>query len=244
LKWLKKNYDFSKVAFSIDELIVLNVTRGEEVNKDGFCDHVKALTEECFVPIAAGGGIRSVDQARKLLRSGADKVVVNTLLKIFPERVEEISAEFGCQCVVASVDIKNSGEQNGVFIKNGTQKLNISADEWLDKVSKMSVGEIYLNSIDRDGTGQGYLKKLLKLLPDTVQIPVILAGGAGQYNHLAEGLLDDRVDAVATAHLFNFVGNGLELARIKLLKQGFNLAAWDVERVRLLKNSLNNLTEQ
>ena len=229
LRWLKHNYNFSKIAFSIDELIVLDVSRGER-DEDRFCEHVRSLTEECFVPIAAGGGIRTLEQARKLLRSGADKIVVNSLVASSVEVVNEIAAEFGSQCIVLAVDVKNIDGSYSVWTENGTVKQDSTLAEWLSKLATLPIGEIYLNSMDRDGTGQGYHKELLDFLPETVTNPIILAGGAGNYNHLSEGLHDDRVDAVATAHLFNFIGDGLEKSRKYLCDAGFNLAVWDTEK--------------
>jgi imidazole glycerol-phosphate synthase subunit HisF len=239
LNWLQKNYNFSKIAFSIDELIVLNVSRGKwDENK--FHDHVRLLTKECFVPITAGGGIRTLEQARKLLHSGADKIVVNTLLAHAPEVVIEIAEEFGQQCVVVSIDVKQVENTFTVWTENGSLRLEKSLSQWLDHISKLPVGEIYLNSMDRDGTGHGYLLELLDLIPPKLQTPIILAGGAGNYHHLAAGLKDSRVDAVATAHLFNFVGDGLKNSRAALEKKGFNLAMWDAGKAELLKNSVHN----
>ena len=229
LLWLQKNYNFSHISFSIDELIVLDVSRAER-NAERFCEHLKSLTEGCFVPIAAGGGIRSVDHARALLRSGADKVVVNTPLYDNQALIGELASEFGQQCVVASIDVKQSltGDYQ-VWAENGSRCLEGTAAEWLEKVSRCAVGEIYLNSINRDGTGQGYDLPLLDHLPPEMPKPVILAGGAGNSQHLAEGLADQRVDAVATAHLFNFVGDGLRQARHSLLLKGVDLPVWNKE---------------
>jgi len=226
LGWLRNNYNFSQIAFSIDELVILDVSRGER-DEEKFCDHVRALTENCFIPIAAGGGIRTVDQAKTLLRSGADKVVVNSIVFSNPEILREIAREFGRQCIVVSVDVEQTDDKNRIWIENGVEKLDISLPEWFEYISKLPVGEIYLNSVDRDGTGQGYLLGLLDMLPKTYEIPIIIAGGAGSFTHFAEGLQDIRVDAVATAHLFNFLGNGLEEARVKLLRMGFQLARWE-----------------
>lgn len=237
LRWLRKNYNFSHIAFSIDELIVLDVTRGQRDGKK-FCEHLQAITEECFVPIAAGGGVRDVEHARNLLRSGADKVVVNSSLATAPDVVGEIAAAFGNQCVVAAVDVKEEGERFAVFIDNGTKELQTDLHEWIKKISTLPIGEVYLNSINRDGTGQGYHLELLDIISGILTVPLILAGGAGKYHHLAEGLSDDRVDAVATAHLFNFVGDGLEKARLGLLKEDFNLAVWDAEKAREMKGCL------
>ncbi len=224
--WLEKNYNFSKIAFAIDELIVLDVSRGEK-DFEAFCESLKRLTEGCFVPIAAGGGIRSVRQARELLRSGADKTVVNTPLFQDADLVSALASEFGQQCVVASVDVQMaSGGDYRCFHSNGGQGLEGSALQNLSVVERLPFGELYLNSMNRDGTGQGYDISTLGLLSAGFSRPVILAGGAGNARHLAEGLADSRVDAVATAHLFNFVGDGLQSARKQLLDEGVNLASW------------------
>ena len=236
LDWLQTNYNFSHISYSIDELIVLDVTRGER-NLDDFCAALQKLTDGCFVPIAAGGGVRSIDVARKLLRSGADKVVVNSVLYEKNGFIGELSSEFGQQCVVASMDIKRGpdGECN-VWSSSGSLCVEGSVKDLIDKVAQDEVGEIYLNSMDRDGTGQGYDLSLLDLLPKNITKPVILAGGIGNANHLACGLADPRVDAAATANLFNFVGNGLQKARESLISNGVDLPLWDI---KLLEQHLN-----
>lgn len=229
LKWLQTNYNFSHISFSIDELIVLDVTRGEK-NTEAFCGALKLLAEGCFVPIAAGGGVRTIEHARTLLRSGADKVVVNTPLYENNDVINELASEFGQQCVVASMDIKRAPDGSyQAWSECGSKCLEGSASHWIELVANAAVGEIYLNSIDRDGTGQGYDLQLLDQLPLDMPKPVILAGGVGNATHLAEGLADPRVDAVATAHLFNFVGDGLKQARTSLIAGGIILPVWDIQ---------------
>lgn len=229
LKWLQINYNFSQISYSIDELIVLDVTRGER-NTQAFCATLKVLAEGCFVPIAAGGGVRSIEHARTLLRSGADKVVVNTPLYESNAIISELASEFGQQCVVASMDIKRAPAGSyQAWAECGSKCLVGSAAHWIEEVTNNAVGEIYLNSIDRDGTGQGYDLQLLDQLPPRMPKPVILAGGVGNAAHLAEGLADPRVDAVATAHLFNFVGDGLKQARQSLIAGGVVLPVWDIQ---------------
>ena len=240
LRWLKENYDFSRVAFSIDELIILDVSRGDR-DEEKFLKHVSSLSEECFIPVAAGGGIRNVEQARQLLYSGADKIVVNSLLSNDEDVIQEIAFEFGWQCLVFSVDVKKTKDGLRCFIENGSKILKTSLPEYLKKIQLLPIGELYLNSIDRDGTGQGYDYDLLDALPNPTHNPVIIAGGAGKDAHLIEGLNDDRVDAVATAHLFNFVGDGLVNARNKLYKTGMNLAKWDIQTSKNLKNCLEGI---
>ena len=229
IDWLKTHYDFSHVSYSIDELIVLDVSRGER-NFNAFCTVLEMLTDGCFVPIAAGGGVNNIESARKLLRSGADKVVINSSLYLKNGLVKELASEFGQQCVVASMDIKSSETgQYQAWSENGIKCEARPASYWVEEILHDSVGEIYLNSMDRDGTGQGFDFGLLSLLPDLVSKPVILAGGAGNASHLSEGLGDSRVDAVATANLFNFVGDGLKEARQSLIANGIVLPMWDVQ---------------
>ncbi len=226
LDWLQRNYNFAHIAFYIDELIVLNVTRGQR-DPHAFREMLKALTAGCFVPIAAGGGVRTVAQARQLLRSGADKIVVNTPLFDQPELVRELAREFGQQCVIGSVDLKrNPGGGYRIYTESGVRRIEQEPAVALQWLEEQWVGELYLNSIDQDGTGQGYDLALLDQLPAESTVPVIQAGGVGNSKHLTAGLADSRVDAVATAHLFNFVGDGLQRAREALSKQGERLAVW------------------
>jgi len=229
LDWLQTHYNFSQISFSIDELIVLDVSRGER-NVEAFCTALKTLAEGCFVPVAAGGGVRTLEQARVLLRSGADKVVVNTPVYDSRAFIGELASEFGQQCVVAAMDVKRMPDGSySTWVESGSRCLEGTATAWIEQVTQSAVGELYLNSIDRDGTGQGYDMQVLDLLPTDMPKPVILAGGVGNAAHLAEGLADRRVDAVATAHLFNFVGDGLKQARLSLIKGGVDLPIWDIQ---------------
>lgn len=234
LRWLQKNYNFAQTAFSIDELIILDVSR-EDRDPEKFGYHVSKIAEECFVPIAVGGGIRSVEQVRNLLHTGADKIVVNTLLDTDPDAINDIAAVFGSQCIVAAVDVKRSANDYSVWTENATKHQAVTLNEWLNRILQLPIGELYLNSMDRDGTGQGYLLELLDSLPNPMPIPLILAGGAGNHQHLSAALSNDRVDAVATANLLNFVGDGLMKSRNALIDAGFDLAKWDASAVAELK---------
>jgi cyclase len=225
LGWLQRNYNFSQVAFFIDELIVLDVSRGTR-DPDAFCAALEQISTGCFAPIAAGGGVTSLDHARRLLRSGADKVVLNSALVDDPDLVRDIAREFGQQCVVGSVDVKRAGDGYSIYVRNGSHRLDMPTREALTWTTGGQVGEVYLNCIDRDGTGQGYDFDTLNLLPPECSLPVILVGGVGNARHFAEGLADPRVDAVATAHLFNFVGDGLKKARHMLFDSDVKLASW------------------
>lgn len=226
LDWLQKNYNFSHIAFFIDELIVLDVTRGER-NSEKFYAVLKELASGCFVPIASGGGVRSIEDGRKLLLSGADKIVVNTPLFSDFELVKNLAREFGQQCIVGSVDMKKDIKGGyKIFTNSGLTEVPFLPMKALDWIEQRYVGELYMNSINQDGTGQGYDFEMLNQLPIDCTIPVILAGGVGNGSHLASGLENERVDAVATAHLFNFVGDGLERVRKTMGAIENKLARW------------------
>lgn len=226
LNWLETNYKFKKISFSIDELIVLNATKEDKSNED-FASTVNNLVHNVFIPIAAGGGIRSIKDAELLFGSGADKIVLNTILSEKPEIVKELVSKYGSQSIVACIDYKKNGKYNEVFIKDGTKKIKKTLEEYLKYVIGLNVGEIYLNSIDQDGTGFGYDIETIRKLKSKIPIPLIIAGGAGNESHLEEGLREIGVNAVATANLFNFVGDGLPNARINILKNGLNIANWN-----------------
>jgi imidazole glycerol-phosphate synthase subunit HisF len=225
LFWLKNNYDFSKVTLAIDELVVLNVSRN---NRDitEFCRHIKLICKECFVPIAVGGGINCRENAQMIMHSGADKLVVNTSLANEPSLVRQLVETYGSQSIVGSIDICNNNGKFEFCVNNGTVRGNRKLSEHIEYVIGLGVGELYINSIDRDGTGNGYLFDLLDFLNKGTKVPVIIAGGAGNWHHLLEGLQNNMVDAVATAHLFNFIGNGFPNARKQLLNKGIDLAVW------------------
>jgi len=225
IEWLKNNYNFKNIAFSIDELIVIDVSRGER-DINCFCEHIKMIGEECFIPIAAGGGITSCEQAKMIMNSGADKLVVNTALFKSPVLVSDLIRIYGGQCIIASVDVKRQADGFDIYIENGSTKVPFGFSEGIKRIMDLSVGEIYLNSMDKDGTGHGYLYELLSEIKHDVKVPIIMAGGAGNWHHLLEGLQHDSVDAVATANLFNFIGQGFPNARGQLLSKGINLAEW------------------
>jgi imidazole glycerol-phosphate synthase subunit HisF len=231
LDWLQTNYNFSHISFFIDELIVLDVTRGKK-NLNEFCSTLKQLTKGCFVPITAGGGLNTIETASKLLRSGADKIVVNSALFKNNNFISQLASEYGKQCVVASMDIKASPDgEYKVWSECGSNCETGLASMWIEKVLQKSIGEIYINSMDRDGTGQGYDLKILELLPKNISKPVILAGGVGNALHLAEGINNPHVDAVSTAHLFNFIGDGLRDARNSLINSGVDLPLWNLSNL-------------
>ena len=225
LSWLKENYNFSKISFFIDELIVLNISRKNK-NKKKFVEDLKLISKDIFVPIAAGGGIDSIEYARELFSSGADKVVLNSSIFTKPYLLDDLTNLYGQQSIIASIDLKSNNGDYNIVIDSGQKIIHEKINSLFNLINPKKIGECYLNSIDRDGTGQGYDLEILNFIPSNWNIPVILSGGAGNYKHFMEGLNDHRVDAVATAHLFNFVGDGLKKSRESLLSNKIDLAYW------------------
>lgn len=225
LSWLEKNYRFQYVATSLDELIVLNAQKTQKSISE-FAYTVSKLVNDVFIPIAAGGGIRTLKDAELLFQSGADKIVINSALVENPDFVKTLVRKYGSQSIVASIDYKNVNGVFEIYINDGTCKIEMSLSEYLKYLEQLEVGELYLNSIDRDGTGFGYDLETINNFKNQISVPLIIAGGAGNENHLAEGLNIEKVSAVATANLFNFIGDGLINARKAIFAKGINIARW------------------
>ena len=225
LNWLEKNYRFQSIAFSLDEIIILNASKSKKSSME-FAKMVSDLVNDVFIPIAAGGGIRTIEDAELLFNSGADKLVLNTTLVESPALVKILVKQYGSQSIVASIDYKKVYGKLEVYINDGTSKIAMPLIDYINYLESLEVGEIYLNSIEKDGTGFGYDFETIKSLEKQINIPLIIAGGAGNENHLIEGLQLNGVNAVATANLFNFIGDGLPKARKKIIETGLNIANW------------------
>ncbi|MDF2453984.1 MAG: imidazole glycerol phosphate synthase cyclase subunit [Bacteroidota bacterium] len=226
LTWLEKNYQFKKIAFSLDELVAIDASRGNKSIHD-FATMITALVNDVFIPITAGGGIRSMEDAEILFNSGADKILLNSALYENPDLVKQLVQKYGSQSIVASIDYKLTDGKRAVFINDGSRKIDTDLEEYILNIEQLHIGEIYLNSIDKDGTGFGYDFEEIQRIAKKISKPLIMAGGAGNENHLIEGLKIPGVSAVATANLFNFIGDGLPNARKKILESGENIARWD-----------------
>ncbi len=226
INWLENNYKFKDIAFSLDELVVLNASKKEK-NIFEFSKTLSQIVDDVFIPIAAGGGIRSLEDAKILFQSGADKIVLNSILFEDKELVRQLVSKYGSQSIVASIDYKKNADKHEVYINDGNKKLDIQLQEYIDLVLDLQVGEVYLNSIDKDGTGFGYDLHVVENLAKDIPVPLIIAGGAGNEKHLLEGLCIEHISAVATANLFNFIGDGLPQARKKILDNQQNIAAWN-----------------
>ena len=225
IDWLKKHYQLQKTSFSLDELIVLNGTR-EQKNINDFANIISQLTDSVFIPVAAGGGIRSLEDAQLLFNSGADKIVLNSALCCDIHLVKSLLHKYGSQSIIASIDYRIHNKLHEIYIADGSKKLDMTLINYIQHIENLGLGEVYLNSIDQDGTGFGYDFKTIEEIKDEIKIPLIIAGGAGNAKHLCDGLNIENVSAVATANLFNFIGNGFSNARREILDSGINIAPW------------------
>jgi len=226
INWLEKNYKFQQIAGSLDELVVVNASRGEK-DMAAFSKIVSRLVDDVFIPVTAGGGIRCIEDAEILFNCGADKIILNSALVNTPEVAQKIVEKYGSQSLVASIDYKLIGNEPVLFIKDGTTQLEKSFESYIEELHELNVGEVYLNSIDKDGTGFGYDLETINRFANKFSMPLIVAGGAGNEKHLLEAIQIDNVAAVATANLFNFVGRGLPVARQYMIKKKANLACWN-----------------
>lgn len=235
INWLLESYDFSKISFCIDELIIIDASRKKKGEKKFFND-LNILASNCFVPIAAGGGIIKAEQAKIFFSNGSDKIILNSIIHEGKNIIEEISKNYGSQSIIASVDFKKIDGVYRVFINNGSFMINENFEDYIKKISCCPIGEIYLNSIDKDGTGQGLNFEILDFLPKNLKIPLILCGGVGKEIHLVEGLKNKKISAVSTANLFNFIGDGLQLARQKVISSKIDVPDWKFTEAIKFKN--------
>lgn len=197
-----------------DELTFLDITASNE-ERETIVDVVEKVAEQVFIPFTVGGGIRNVDDVRKILKAGADKISINTAAVEKPEFISEAAAKFGSQCVVVAIDAKKRQDGKGwdVYIKGGRENTNMDVVEWAKMAEELGAGEILLTSMDCDGTKNGYDIELTKSVSENVKIPVIASGGAGKLEHFYDALTKGKADAVLAASLFHY--REIEIADLK-----------------------------
>ncbi len=195
-------------AEGADEITFLDITASSD-DRDTIIHVVEAVAETVFIPLTVGGGIRKVEDIRRLLNAGADKVAINTAAVFNPDLVSEASARVGSQCIVVAIDAKRvsaAGEPPKweIFTHGGRKPTGIDAVEWAREMVERGAGEILLTSMDRDGTKKGFDLELTRAISEAVPVPVIASGGVGNLEHLAEGVTEGKADAVLAASIFHF----------------------------------------
>ena len=209
-------------AWAVDELILLDITRdAKDIEK--FCSVVSNFNEKCFVPMCVGGGVKSFDNISRYLQAGADKVSINTSAIESPKFITKAANKFGSQCIVVSIDVKKVENDYYVFKNFGSVKTKFSPVEFAKIAEDMGAGEILLNSIDRDGSLEGYDNTLNSLVVNSVSIPVIICGGAGKWQDFAEGLTLAGADGVATSNIYHFTEASIKSAKKYLHNLGINI---------------------
>ena len=213
-------------AEGADELVLLDITASSD-DRDTMTDVVFRTAEEVFIPFTVGGGIRTADDARRMLRAGADKVSVNTAAVQRPALIGEIADEFGAQCVVCAIDAKRRPGGFEVYLHGGRTPTDLDAVAWAADAAGHGAGEILLTSMDRDGTGAGFDLELTRAVVDAVGVPVIASGGVGTLEHLAEGIIDGGADAVLAASIFHFRQHTIAEAKRVLADRGVTVRTHD-----------------
>jgi len=186
-----------------DELCFLDITASSD-ERDILLHVIEAVAQRVFIPLTVGGGVRRVEDVRRLLNAGADKVSINTAAVQNPQLVREAAGIVGCQCIVVAIDAKKTGASWEVFTHGGRRPTGLDAVEWAKRMQQAGAGEILLTSMDRDGTRDGFDLGLTAAVSSAVEVPVIASGGVGKLEHFAQGVLEGRADAVLAASVFHF----------------------------------------
>jgi cyclase len=210
-------------AEGADEIVFLDITASSD-KRETIVDLARRTAEEVFIPFTIGGGVREVDDARRLLRAGADKVSVMTAAVEDPDLVAAIAGEFGAQCMVVAIDARRRPDGTPeVFTHGGRTPTGLDAVAWAEEVVRRGAGEILLTSMDRDGTRDGFDLELTAAVSDAVGVPVIASGGVGTLEHLADGILEGRADAVLAASIFHFGEHTVAEAKAVMAARGITV---------------------
>ncbi len=205
-----------------DELVFLDITASSD-NRETTVEMVRRIADEVYIPFTVGGGIRTIEDARRMLRAGADKVSVNTAAVERPDLITEIATEFGAQCVVCAVDAKRRAGGWEVYLHGGRTPTGIDAVEWAAEAVRRGAGEILLTSMDRDGTREGFDLELTRAVVEAVSVPVIASGGVGALEHLVEGIAEGGADAVLAASIFHFREHTVADAKALMAEAGITV---------------------
>ena len=207
-------------AAGADELTVVDITASRE-NSDAILDVVARTAEQCFMPLTVGGGVRSIEDIRRLLLAGADKVSINSAAVTRPEFVREAAEKYGDQCIVVSIDARKTGPGRwGVFTHGGRKDTGLDAVDWARRMTDHGAGEILITSMDHDGTKSGFDLELTRAVSDAVPVPVVASGGVGTLDHLVDGVIRGGASAVLAASIFHFGEFTIAQAKEHLARAG------------------------
>lgn len=224
MRTLGNPVQYAKVYDSrnVDELIFIDITATEESRKPDL-ELIRSLMLECFMPVTVGGGIKTIQDIKNLLKIGADKVCINRAAIENPEFITEAAKVFGSQCIVVSIDAKKIDNDYYVFKNRGRENAKIKAIDWAKKVEKAGAGEIFLTSIDQDGVMKGYDLDLIKKVKSSVSIPIIACGGAGKRQDIVNAIKTGGADAVSLASMFHYTGHTANSIKEEMAKAGINV---------------------
>jgi cyclase len=208
-------------AWSVDEIVVLDVTRPGHGERQSFFEVIQGFARQCFVPLAAGGGIRAMADVQHYLALGADKVVVNTAAVERPAFIGEIARRYGSQCVVLSIDAKKKADGGyEVWSHFASRPTGLTLEDWARRGEELGAGEILITAIERDGSLEGYDLELCRRVADTVGIPILILGGAGNWKHFVDGFTQGHASAVCTQNIYHFTEGAIRSAKTFLDRAG------------------------
>lgn len=205
-----------------DELTFLDITASSD-DRDLILHIIEEVAAQVFIPLTVGGGVRKVEDVRRLLNAGADKVSINTSAVQNPELVREAADRYGSQCIVVAIDAKRAENGWQVFTHGGRNATGLDVIEWAKKMQALGAGEILLTSMDRDGTRNGFDLALIRSVSDTVDVPVIASGGVGNLQHLVDGIVDGHADAVLAASIFHYGESTVRQAKEYMAQHGIEV---------------------
>ncbi len=208
--------------WSIDEIIILNVSR-DSGSKKIFLRTLKKISKKSFVPITAGGWVKNNNDIKNLLKNGADKVVINTNAFKNHTLIKLASKEFGAQCIIISIDVKKIKKKYKVFIDRGRLNTNTNLEDWIKKINNFNIGELYISSIDKDGTRQGYDYDLYKFVKTKTKKPIVAFGGLGEWSQIEKLFKLTNISAAAGANIYHYIENSATKAKEYLKSKKINL---------------------
>ena len=206
----------------VDEIVIIDVSRNLD-HRDKFYEAIKKISKLCFVPITAGGLIRNIEEIERLQSCGADKILINSLIHINEDEVKKITEKYGSQFVIAGIDFLLENNSYSICIENGGKKINLSLDKCLKKIEKCGAGEILVQSIDRDGSLRGYDNKINNEIKRKTTLPVLVCGGAGNWDHFEKAFRDSKVDGVCTNNIYHYSEKSMSLIKKSLYEKGIHV---------------------